>query len=114
MKKTLVPVLLTLLAAPTTAHAASRLTQDRADAAAAEEIAVNIQAGVEDGPDDESVPMTAADLDPCEITGTRRADCAATFYFSDGDACDALLEVRVTRRGRVTVQTSIEYCDSDD
>lgn len=51
-------------------------------------------------------------LDPCELVG-RHAECDVTYALNDGDSCDALIEVRLSRRHHVVVYGDDPVCDSD-
>lgn len=98
--------------AAASANAATRtqLTQNRADRAALEDVRYQVDNG-QAMTDADVAYATSFELDPCELMGPRRAECDGTLYYSDGDACDFVYEVRVTRRGRLTGELMIEVCD---
>lgn len=65
--------------------------------------------------DDESFEYNAFieryELDDCDVTG-RKAECDATVFWSDGDACDLTVYERTTRRNKLTTYHEGMICDS--
>lgn len=110
MKIALAIAVALVLAAP--AQARAPLTQARADNAA--EAFVNDQVEDLDVALGDDATIARADLDPCEVLSSRRAECDGTFTYSDGVACDFFLTVRTTRRDRLTTDSEITWCDDDE
>lgn len=120
---------LLLLAAP--AAARPPLTQARADAAAHREMTEWaayfdqeydpaapdgwVETPTEDGSLSERWNVRALrwELDPCDVD-RRSAECDATLWMSDGDACDTTVVVELTRRGRLTRWAVDLLCDSQE
>jgi hypothetical protein len=106
------------LALATPASARPPLTQARADKEAASYAADQTQAAEwaewADEADDEFPAPTSADLDPCDLVSSRRAECDGTFTYTDGNQCDFLIVVRTTRRDRLTSDLELTYCDGDE
>lgn len=110
MQKTLASVLLAALAFPVAADARPRLTEQRATIEARQIIEAEIAYSQEDNEAD-NPPFASYELDPCESLSQRRAECDATLYLTTGAACDALVEVVMTRRGRVAAEITTTVCD---
>lgn len=108
MKIALAVVLAVALAAP--AQARAPLTQASADQEVANFVADQLDGLYVDG----DPAVTQAETDPCEILSSRRAECDGTFTYSNGDECDFFVTVRTTRRGHVTSDSEITWCDGDD
>lgn len=96
-----------VFAAP--AHAAP-LTQNAADRAANRAMTHDV---TEWNAEADLYTITHAEIDPCEVLTARRAECAFTYTYEDGDVCDGIATLERGRRGKLGARFVITVCDSD-